>query len=291
MKNYYSIIQIVGATMSNPNADFNGAPRHDTDDNTSRITDVCIKSKIRRTIGEMVELGNIPAKGNAIDIVGGQRGYKAEMGLEGALANFWDIRTFGAVVAIKVSKDEKAAKKAAKKAKAEASEDIGGSDSDFGIHGPVQLSTLTSVDPIVLIDDTITRKCGMTADKERAIGSRTVVRYGLYVGTANIQPVYAVKSKLTDDDVKNLFFAWKHMFDNDKASTRTQVELKGLLVFKHEGPFMSAQDESIMDSCLSIALKSEVESPSSFKDYVVKFDKKALPAGISFVPEYSLIGF
>ena len=99
-------------------------------------------------------------------------------------SKFFDVRTFGAVMSTEL--------------------DVG------QVRGPVQLTFARSIEPVFARDVAITRMAVTNetdVDKERTIGRKHTVAYGLYRGHGFISASLAEKTGFSDADLELLFEA------------------------------------------------------------------------------------
>jgi CRISPR-associated protein Csd2 len=172
--------------------------------------------------------------------------------------NFFDIRTFGAVMSTGVNCGQ--------------------------VRGPAQITFSRSVDPIVVGEHSITRMA-VTTEKEaeaqggdnRTMGRKATIPYGLYVGHGFISPQLAAQTGFSEDDLSLLWEALQKMFEVDRSAARGLMATRKLVVFKHESPLGNAPAHALFDR-VKVARK---QAPArSFADYDVQIDKTGLPAGI-----------
>ena len=180
-------------------------------------------------------------------------------------ANFYDIRTFGAVMTTFV----KAALNCGQ------------------VRGPVQLGFARSVEPVVPQEVTITRVAITTeADAEKKgteMGRKYIVPYGLYRCEGYISANLARKTTgFSEEDLSLLWEAILNMFENDHSAARGKMAVRELIVFKHDSELGCAPAWKLFDT-VKIARKDPADaSPArSFGDYTVSVDESALPAGIT----------
>jgi len=272
MNNSYDFIILFDVKNGNPNGDpnGNGGPRLHELSSYGYVTDVCLKSKIRRYVGitkQDVPGYKIYITENAIlELV--NREEREKLGINADLLKkaskdgldklkllqehmcreYFDIRTFGAVMIGK-------------------KEDIG------HLTGPCQLSFAESVDPIISEEVTITRKAA-TNEKEQVdkrnqtMGSKYIVPYALYKGFGHISAPLANKTGFTEEDLNVLFEAMYNMFDFDKSSTRGEMAMRHLIIFKHESPLRNAPSHKLFD--LVKITKLTDKEPASINDYEIE---------------------
>lgn len=280
IQNRYEFVLLFDVENGNPNGDPDGGnmPRIDPETNHGLVTDVCLKRKVRN----FVELAKGNAAPNCIyvrekSVLSTTRG-AAYKGVEGAAktdadkirlgrdfmcANFFDVRTFGAVMSTK--------------------------ENNCGqVRGPVQLAFARSIEPVTQLDVTITRMAVET-EKEaqsqsgdnRTMGRKHIVPYGLYRAEGFISAPLAVQTGFSDADLELFWQALVMMFDHDHSAARGKMSARKLIVFKHDSALGNAPAHKLFD-LVRVARATDVSSPArNFTDYAVTVDKAGLPKGVS----------
>ncbi len=281
IKNRYDFVFFFDITDGNPNGDPDAGnlPRIDPETNQGLVTDVCLKRKVRNYIAdskadsmgyriyvrERAVLNNEHA--NAYIAKG--RDPKAGLPKKEAEAreltkwmcdNYFDIRTFGAVMTTEVNTGQ--------------------------VRGPVQLTFSRSLDPIVSAEFAITR-CAVTnekdVDKERTIGRKFTVPYGLYRGYGFINATLAAQTGFSEDDLALLKQALNEMFDIDRSAARGLMAPVRCIAFRHEKATGSARADVLFDM-VKVSLKPEVKTenraPRSRHDYQIELEG-TLPEGVT----------
>jgi CRISPR-associated protein Csd2 len=180
--------------------------------------------------------------------------------------NFFDIRCFGAVMS---TGDEDPASKLRKTA--------------GQVRGPVQLTFARSVDPIVALEHTITRIAVTNEkdlEKERTMGRKHTVPYGVYVAHGFVSSFLAKQTGFDEDDLELLWQALEQMFEHDRSAARGEMATRGLYVFKHESELGDAHAHALFDR-LKIQRIDADAIPRDFGAYSVTFDGAAIPVGHS----------
>lgn len=182
-------------------------------------------------------------------------------------ANFYDIRTFGAVMTTFV----KAALNCGQ------------------VRGPVQLGFARSVEPIVPQEVTITRVAITTeADAEKKgteMGRKYIVPYGLYRCEGYISANLARKATgFSEEDLSLLWEAILNMFEHDHSAARGKMAVRNLIVFKHDSELGNAPAWKLFEAVHVDRKDSDVTAPArSYQDYIVSVDESALPSGVTCV--------
>ena len=166
---------------------------------------------------------------------------------------FYDIRAFGAVLSTNINCGQ--------------------------VRGPLQLTFARSIDPIVPLDLSITRVAVTReedASKERGMGRKALVPYGLYRGQGFFNPFFARKTKFSRTDLALFWESLRMAWDLDRSAARGLMALRGLYVFSHANALGNAAAHELF-SLFSVQRGVEVEAPRRFTDYNVQFDGKSLP--------------
>ena len=177
--------------------------------------------------------------------------------------NFFDIRTFGAVMVTFV----KAALNCGQ------------------VRGPVQIGFARSIDPIVSQEVTITRVAITTEKdaetKKTEMGRKYVVPYGLYRAEGYVSANLARRvTGFSESDLALLWEAILNMFELDRSAARGNMACRSLIVFKHESELGNAAAYKLFDA-VKVARKDGVLAPRSYSDYCVEIDDSAIPQGVT----------
>ena len=178
--------------------------------------------------------------------------------------NFFDVRTFGAVMSTGVNCGQ--------------------------VRGPVQLTFARSVEPIVALEHSITRMAVATegeAEKQqgdnRTMGRKHTVPYGVYVAHGFVSSFLAKQTGFGDDDLELVFQALAQMFEHDRSAARGEMSTRGLYVFKHDSELGNAPAYALFER-LQIKPKEGGAVARSFDAYSVAFDGQSLAVGQSVQP-------
>lgn len=274
LKNRYDFVYLFDVQDGNPNGDPDAAnlPRVDAETGNGLVTDVCLKRKIRNYV-EVAKDGaptyEIFIQEKAVldnlveDIYKTEEVKKADKNTQkdaakkALCAKYYDIRAFGAVIATKEKQGQ--------------------------VRGAVQLTFGRSIDPVVSLSHAITRMAvtkESDKDKERTMGRKATVPYGLYRVHGFINANLANQTGFEEDDLKLLWDALINMFDNDRSAARGLMSARKLIVFKHDSKLGNAPANLLFDR-VTVSKTPEVYSPRSFEDYTVKVDDEGLPSGVS----------
>ncbi|HQX84701.1 MAG TPA: type I-C CRISPR-associated protein Cas7/Csd2, partial [Aestuariivirga sp.] len=241
LTNRYDFVLVFDVRDGNPNGDPDAGnmPRLDAESGHGLVTDVSLKRKVRNFIGMMK--GETPpfdiyVKEKAVLNQAHEKAYVA-IGAEDELKgdakkrkgsgetvdkarqwmckNFFDVRTFGAVMSLGVNCGQ--------------------------VRGPVQLTFARSVDPIIAQEHSITRMAVATeaeAEKQqgdnRTMGRKHTVPYGIYVAHGFVSSFLAKQTGFDENDLELLWQALENMFEHDRSAARGEMSTRGLYVFKHD---------------------------------------------------------
>ena len=300
IKNRYDFVILFDVENGNPNGDPDAGnmPRIDPETGYGLVTDVCLKRKIRNYVETLKE----DAPGYRIyikDQVPLQRSdaeagksfcvedkliaiQKASTKEAKAIAskmktddpdidiklrdwmcqNFYDIRTFGAVMTTFVK----------------------GALNCGQVRGPVQLGFARSIDPILPQEVTITRVAITTeADAEKKgteMGRKYIVPYALYRAEGFVSANLARKTTgFSEEDLQLLWQAILNMFENDHSAARGKMAVRELILFKHDSELGNAPAHKLFDA-VHVERVKDVAAPRTYGDYTVTVDAD-LPAGVT----------
>lgn len=286
LSNRYDFVLLFEVKDGNPNGDPDAGnlPRLDAETGHGLVTDVSLKRKVRNFVGLVKDDAppyEIYVKEKAILNKTHERAYegigKPEL-LKGddkkrkggdavnearnwMCKNFFDVRTFGAVMSTGVNCGQ--------------------------VRGPVQLTFARSVDPIIAQEHSITRMAVATeaeAEKQdgdnRTMGRKHTVPYGLYMAHGFVSSFLAKQTGFSEDDLELLWQALGQMFEHDRSAARGEMATRGLYVFKHDSELGNAPAHALFER-IQVAKKTDV--PRSFKDYDVTVNDADLPAGVTLL--------
>ena len=204
---------------------------------------------------------------------------------------YYDVRTFGAVMSTGKEKEEKqgnnteADGEGAKSAKNKKKDSSKIKKTAGQVRGAVQLTFARSVDPVVISEHTVTRMAvtdEKDKDKERTMGRKATVPYGLYRAHGFISAALARETTFSEDDLALLWEALKNMFDLDRSAARGLMAARRLIVFKHDSDLGNAPAHKLFE-----LVKVEAKDPSrparSFSDYEITVDESKFPKGVQLL--------
>lgn len=295
MDRRYDFVYLFDVKDGNPNGDPDAGnlPRIDPETGQGLVTDVCLKRKIRNYVGlvkgeqppyeiyvkekavlnqqharayESLKLDAKKREARGKDKADEDRQLTAWM-----CKNFFDIRAFGAVMTTEINCGQ--------------------------VRGPVQFAIARSVEPIVSLEHAVTR-CAVTNDKdlekERTIGRKFSVPYGLYRVHGYINPHLAAQTGFNDngEDLELFWTALAQMFETDRSAARGEMAPQQLIVFEHESPLGNAPANKLFERVKVERTSNGTGNPPatgvngdalparSFADYSVTVDEQRLPSGI-----------
>ena len=292
IKNRYDFVFFFDVKNGNPNGDPDAGnmPRIDPDTSRGIVSDVCLKRKIRNYV-DLV-------KGEEIDdpdVAEGELGYKIYVQEAAVLNdrnrkayvhydmkpaskklpkakedqikvtkfmcdNFFDIRAFGAVMTTDVNCGQ--------------------------VRGPIQLCFAESVDPVLPLEMSITRMAVTNekdAEKEKTMGRKQYVPYGLYRAEGFISAALAEKTGFSQEDLDLFFEALMNMFENDRSAARGLMASRKLFAFKHESKLGNAPAHKLFDAVSVKRLIEDGAEARAFSDYEIVVDRAVIPEGVELL--------
>ncbi len=310
IQNRYEFLFLFDCENGNPNGDpdAGNSPRIDPQDMHGIVSDVAIKRRIRN----YVQLAHENTMPNAIFIehatnlnrpiamahVEGNGGLpKGKKGAtkeevagakEWMCKNFYDVRTFGAVMSTGANAGQ--------------------------VRGPVQIAFARSQDQILPIDLSITRmavaenvkghavkdyekwEAEQPEDTLRTMGRKSIIPYGLFVGKGFISAHLAKGTGFNADDLKLLFESVLNMYEHDRSASKGIMTVRQpLYVFKHVGTDSDAKQrikqamlgcapaQVLFEEVVKVEKKSDIDAPRRFSDYEVTVNCEAIPTGVELL--------
>ncbi len=288
LENRYDFVLLFDVKDGNPNGDPDAGnmPRIDAETGRGLVTDVCLKRKVRNFVS--VSKGDEPpydiyvrekavlneTHEKAFIAVGAEEDLKKEKGRKGTsetvekarkwiCTNFFDVRTFGAVMSTNINCGQ--------------------------VRGPVQLTFARSMNPIVSQEHSITRMAVATKEEakkqdgdNRTMGRKHTVPYGLYRCHGFISAHLAQQTGFSEEDLELFFTALEQMFEHDRSAARGEMTTRGLYVFKHNSLLGNAHANKLFQR-IKVTLNSEDKPPRDFADYSVTVDESDMPAEVELI--------
>lgn len=280
----YDFVLLFDVKDGNPNGDPDAGnlPRLDAETGHGLVTDVCLKRKVRNYVGltrgeqppheiyvkEKAVLNNQHKRayvgiGREDMLEGDDKKRKGGDAVDDArrwmCKNFYDVRTFGAVMSTGINCGQ--------------------------VRGPIQLTFARSVSPIVTLEHSITRMAVAT-EKEaeaqqgdnRTMGRKFTVPYGLYRAHGFVSAHLAKQTGFGSDDLELFWEALERMFDHDRSAARGEMTTRGLYVFEHDSELGNAPAHALFDR---IKVTGKAQGPArEFSDFSVEIAEAGLPAGV-----------
>ena len=293
----YDFVILFDVKDGNPNGDPDAGnlPRVDAETGHGLITDVCLKRKVRNYVGlkndeqapysifikekavlnstidqayisldiNLNEPPSDPTDGTKRNKTGHGQGKEIDRAKKFLCQNFFDIRTFGAVLSTGANAGQ--------------------------VRGPVQLTFARSVDPIVSLEHSITRMAVTTeADAEkqggdnRTMGRKFTVPYGLYRAHGFISASLANQTGFSEDDLELLWEALELMFEHDRSAARGLMGTRKLFIFKHTSKMGDTPVQRLFDA-ITVKRKDESKPARDFSDYLVSVAEDKIPQNVELI--------
>lgn len=282
IQNRYEFVLLFDVENGNPNGDPDAGnmPRIDAETSLGIVTDVCLKRKIRNYV-EIVK-GDQPGfyiyvKEKAVLNLQHKKAYialdlkpelkklpkdeqKAKELTLWMCTNFFDVRTFGAVMTTEVNCGQ--------------------------VRGPVQINFARSIEPVMPEEISITRMAvtkEQDLEKERTIGKKALIPYGLYRAEGYLSAHFAAKTGFSEDDLEFLWSALVNMFDHDHSAARGKMNARKLIVFKHADKLGNAPAHKLFD-LVKVERVGDTSTPArAFADYTISIAHSEKPEGVEIV--------
>jgi CRISPR-associated protein Csd2 len=313
IENRYEFIFLFDCENGNPNGDpdAGNAPRIDPEDMYGLVSDVALKRRVRN----YVQVAKNNERPNAIFIEhatnlnkpiaeaheienGGIKDKpskdKVKKARDWMCRNFYDVRTFGAVMSTGANAGQ--------------------------VRGAVQFSFARSLDKVLPLDISITRMAVVPKDSElkktanseehakwestikaeeelRTMGRKNLIPYGLYAAKGFISANLAQDTGFSEDDLSLFWDALLNMYDHDRSASKGTMSCRGLYIFKHVGTDTDLEQRKkqamlgcapahkLLDlgSIIAINKREGVDTPRKFADYEVTVHEDRLPAGVELI--------
>ena len=290
IQNRFDFVLFFDVRNGNPNGDPDAGnmPRIDPETGHGIVSDVCLKRKVRNYV-DLVKGQDVDGP----DVAEGELGYKIYV-QEGAVLNernkkayvhydmkpsekklpkgeqdrlkvtkfmcdnFFDIRSFGAVMTTGVNCGQ--------------------------VRGPIQMCFAESVDPVMPMEMSITRMAVTKeedAEKERTMGRKQYIPYGLYRVEGFVSASLAEKTGFSQEDLDLFFSALMNMFENDRSAARGLMSSRKLFVFKHESKLGNAPAHRLFEAVKVNRLIPDAQEARSFSDYAIEVGD--IPEGVELI--------
>lgn len=296
IKNRYEFVYLFDVENGNPNGDPDAGnmPRIDPETNHGIVTDVCLKRKVRNYI--QTKFSNKPPyriyiqekailndlheearKAIGASVATEEKEDKEKNKRKGTAdevekariwmcQNFYDVRTFGAVMSTGVNCGQ--------------------------VQGPVQFNFGKSIDPVLPLEISITRMAVATKEEaskqkgdNRTMGRKHIVPYGLYRSEGYISANFAQKTGFSENDLENFWEALQNMFDHDHSAARGKMCARKLFVFKHENAMGNAPAYKLFE-LIKITSNKGKSLARSFSDYMIDIDRNNVPSDVELIEKF-----
>lgn len=293
----YDFVIFFDVKDGNPNGDPDAGnlPRVDAETGHGLITDVCLKRKVRNYVGlkndEQVPYGIFvkeksvlnntidrayisldidlqkppvdPTDGKKRNKPGQGQGKEVDRAKMFLCQNFFDIRTFGAVLSTGANAGQ--------------------------VRGPVQLTFARSVDPIVSLEHCITRMAVATeaeAEKQggdnRTMGRKFTVPYGLYRAHGFVSAPLANQTGFSEDDLELLWETLENMFEHDRSAARGLMGTRKLIIFEHSSKMGDTSVQKLFDA-IKVERRDISKPARDFSDYTISIEKENIPQSVTLI--------
>ena len=281
IKNRYEFVVLFDVENGNPNGDPDAGnmPRIDAETGYGIVTDVCIKRKIRNYVEvakddcegyKIYVKEGVPLDFNRkyayittnIEIPKGTDEPKEKEDYKKITKfmcdNFFDIRTFGAVMTLKYNCGQ--------------------------VRGPVQINFARSIDPILSQELTITSvTVANEGESSSKMGKKHIVPYALYKTEGYVSAKVAKKlTGFSEEDLELLWESIINMFEHDHSAARGKMSVRKLIIFKHNSELGNAPSHKLFE-LISVTKRDSKKPARQYDDYEVEIDRSKLPGGVSII--------
>ncbi len=307
----YEFLFLFDCVNGNPNGDpdSGNAPRIDPEDMHGLVSDVALKRRIRNyvqmaggnksphaifieqatNLNRPITVAHEQTSGGLDSSGKGAAKKKVQAAKKYMCENFFDVRTFGAVMSTGPNAGQ--------------------------VRGPVQMTFARSVDPVLPLDLSITRmavaenvkgakssedylawEADQPEDKLRTMGRKSLIPYGLYLGqgfiSAHLADPAVGGTGFSEADLGLLWEALLKMYDHDRSASKGLMSVREpVIIFRHVGtdsdPAQRTRQARLgcapahkLFDLFTVEKKDGIEVARKFDDYKMTFRKSALPAGV-----------
>lgn len=276
IKNRHDFVLLFDVKDGNPNGDPDAGnlPRLDPETGEGLVTDVCLKRKVRNYV-QLTKCGKpgydifikekavlnalIDAAHEQKEVKSKEKGEKTEAARKYMCETYYDVRTFGAVMTTGKNAGQ--------------------------VRGPVQFTFARSVGQVVPLEHSITRMAVATeaeAEKQsgdnRTMGRKFTIPYGLYRCHGFISAPLAGQTGFSKEDLDLFWDALKNMFENDRSAARGEMNVRKLVVFKHDSAYGNTPAHALFGR---LTVTPKAAPPRAYADFDVTLDKKGLPPDVT----------
>lgn len=304
LRNRYDFVYLFDVSNGNPNGDPDAGnmPRLDPETNQGLVSDVCLKRKVRNFVALTADGApgrEIFVSERAILELKQKRAWDAVLPdtpdkdraklpkdekeareiTRWMCANFYDVRTFGAVMSTKRANCGQ-------------------------VRGPAQFTFSRSIEPILPQEIALTRMAATTEEDAaakgdiRTMGRKHIVPYGLYRAhgyiSASLAGDDAKGTGFSEEDLELLWTALEQMFDHDRSAARGEMAARRLVLFRHDSALGAAPAHKLFERVTVKRVFEGEEYPigprahnlppaRAYGDYKVAVDGADLPKGVEIV--------
>lgn len=293
----YDFVVFFDVKDGNPNGDPDAGnlPRVDPETGHGLVTDVSLKRKVRNYVGlkmydqppysifvkeksilnQAIEQAYIslnidlneppvdPEDGKKRNKAGQGQGKEVDRARQFMCHNFFDIRTFGAVLSTGPNAGQ--------------------------VRGPVQLTFARSVDPVVSLEHGITRMAVATeAEAEnqgggnRTMGRKFTIPYGLYRAHGFVSAPLANQTGFSEIDLELLWESLENLFEHDRSAARGLMGTRKLIIFEHSSKMGNISVQKLFDA-VTVKRIDENKPAREFSDYIIAVDKEMIPPSVKLI--------
>jgi CRISPR-associated protein Csd2 len=283
LKNRFEFVYFFDVENGNPNGDPDAGnlPRIDPETNFGIVTDVCLKRKVRNFV-EIVK-GNAPPykiyvrEKAVLSLVQGEayndpkvkeikdEGDKIAEARRWMCDNFFDVRTFGAVMSLKQNNCGQ-------------------------VRGPVQINFARSLEPVIPRELSITRMAVATVKEaesqkgdNRTMGRKSIIPYGLYRAEGYVSAHFANQTGFSENDLELFWQALLNMFDHDHSAARGKMAARKLFVFKHATALGNAPAHKLFDLIEVNRCNDPTIPARAFSNYEVIMHNDRIPPNLELL--------
>lgn len=275
VNNRYDFVYLFDVCDGNPNGDPDAGnmPRIDPETGHGLVTDVCLKRKVRNYV-EIATNTNPSNDGtNKIFIREGavlnniiEEEFEAtgkntkEAARARMCANYYDVRTFGAVMSTGKNAGQ--------------------------VRGAVQFTFARSITPIVTSDHSITRMAVTNKNgNDGTMGRKSTVPYALYRAHGFISAHLANETGFSEEDLELLWQALEKMFDFDRSASHGLMAARRLIIFKHDSALGNAPAHKLLE-CVQVKQRDCSTPARSFSDFEVVIERDKLPQVVELIERF-----
>ncbi|WP_138494385.1 type I-C CRISPR-associated protein Cas7/Csd2 [Paenibacillus pinistramenti] len=293
----YDFIVFFDVQDGNPNGDPDAGnlPRVDPETGHGLVTDVSLKRKVRNYVSlkmeekppysifvreksilnqtieqayisldiDLNEKPTNPGDGKKRNKAGQGQGKEIDRARQFMCQNFYDIRTFGAVLSTGPNAGQ--------------------------VRGPVQLTFARSIDPIISLEHSITRMAVATeaeAEKQsgdnRTMGRKFTIPYGLYRAYGFVSAPLACQTGFTETDLELLWDSLANMFEHDRSAARGLMGTRKLIIFEHSSKMGDSSVQPLFDA-VTAELKDRSKPAREYGDYAISLNYEMIPSSVKVI--------